>query len=255
MLPKSNLHTHTTYSDGKNTPEEMVQAALERGFVLLGFSDHGYTPHDPAAMSLEDEARYRAEIRALQAKYAGQIEILLGYEHDFSMPDADLTPYDYVIESVHFLEHGGKYLSVDHTEEQLRWMIDNWYDGDPYRMARAYFDTVCRSIMTIDAQIVGHIGLITKFNEGNRMFDAEDPRYLNPAKEALRCAVERNMLVEINTGAMSRGYRSEPYPGATLLAALYDMGGQTIYSSDCHRAEWLDYAYEQAGPAANCCRA
>lgn len=245
MLPRTNYHTHTTYSDGKNTPEEMIQAALARGFVRLGFSDHGYAPHDPASMSLEGEALYRAEVHALQTKYAGQIEILLGYEHDFSMPDADLSPYDYVIESVHFFERDGEYISIDQSAQTLQRAIDTWYQGDPYRMCADYFDTLCRSIMSARGQIVGHIGLVTKFNEGNRMFDMEDPRYLNPAKEALRCAVERNMLVEINTGAMSRGYRTEPYPGRTLINALLDMGGQLILSSDCHRAEWIDYAFDK----------
>ena len=31
MLPLSNAHTHTTFCDGKNTVEEMAQAAIARG--------------------------------------------------------------------------------------------------------------------------------------------------------------------------------------------------------------------------------
>lgn len=40
----ANFHTHSTFCDGKNTPEEIVLAALEKGFVSIGFSSHGYTP-------------------------------------------------------------------------------------------------------------------------------------------------------------------------------------------------------------------
>ena len=37
---KSNLHTHTTFCDGKNTPEDVVKEAMERGFDIIGFSAH-----------------------------------------------------------------------------------------------------------------------------------------------------------------------------------------------------------------------
>ena len=35
---------HTTWCDGKNTPEEMVAAALEKGFGAIGFSSHALLP-------------------------------------------------------------------------------------------------------------------------------------------------------------------------------------------------------------------
>ena len=30
------LHVHTTFSDGKNTPEEMILAALDKGLETIG---------------------------------------------------------------------------------------------------------------------------------------------------------------------------------------------------------------------------
>ena len=39
---KSNFHTHTYFCDGKDSPEEMVLSAIERGFTTLGFSIHSY---------------------------------------------------------------------------------------------------------------------------------------------------------------------------------------------------------------------
>ena len=48
-----NLHTHTTYCDGKNTAEEMVQKAIELGFKSLGFSGHAPMPDSiPAAYAM-----------------------------------------------------------------------------------------------------------------------------------------------------------------------------------------------------------
>lgn len=37
----NNLHTHTIFCDGKNTPEEMVLGAINNNFNSLGFSSHG----------------------------------------------------------------------------------------------------------------------------------------------------------------------------------------------------------------------
>ena len=38
----TNFHTHTTFCDGKDTPEQMVLAAIQKGFSALGFSGHAY---------------------------------------------------------------------------------------------------------------------------------------------------------------------------------------------------------------------
>ena len=59
----SNAHTHTTFCDGKNTVEEMVQAAIDRNFVSLGFSVHGWTPYELVPITLEKEALYREEVK------------------------------------------------------------------------------------------------------------------------------------------------------------------------------------------------
>lgn len=250
MFPLSNVHTHTRFSDGANTAEEMVQAAIARGFVSLGFSDHGHADPDDVSMPLDREPEYRAEIRRLKAAYADRIEIALGYEHDSVAENADLSGYDYVIESVHFFRQDGRFINVDASPEVLRRALDEFYGGDPYRMCRAFFREVCRSIENGPGEIVGHIDLVTKFNEKAPLFDPEDPRFTGPALEALRCAVDHGRIVEINTGAMSRGWRSQPYPALPLLKALRAMGGRILISSDCHRADWIDFAFDRAAELA-----
>ncbi len=244
MLPRSNVHTHTNFSDGRDSVEQMVQAALERGFVSLGFSDHGSLAIDAAAM--RSEAAYRDEVRRVRDRYAGQIEIALGYEHDSAAVGADLSHYDYIIESVHFLVKDGVHAPIDSSAAILQRAIDEMYGGDPYAMCRDYFDSVCRSITETKADIVGHIGLVTKFNEHGEMFDAADARFMAPALETIALAAEKDMLVEINTGAMSRGYRTVPYPAPELLAQLRALGGRITITSDCHRAEWIDFAFDPA---------
>ena len=248
----SNVHTHTRFSDGRDSAEDMVLEAIARGFVSLGFSDHGAAPHDDAGMLPDVEPIYRKEILRLKEKYAGQIEIALGYEHDFSMPGVDFSPYDYVIESVHFFD-GWREASIDHSPECLFQAADALYKGNPYGMCRDYFDLVIASINETTAEVVGHIELIRKFNEKWPMFDTNDPRYLEPAMEVVRAAAKKDILVEVNTGAMSRGYRTSPYPDAMLLKYLKQLGGRITITSDCHRKDWLDFAFEEAAELARSC--
>ena len=249
---KSNVHSHTTFVDGRNSAEEMVQAALALGFHTLGFSEHGHADYDDCSMSVEQEPAYRAEVRRLREKYAGQIELLLGYEHDWFAP-ADVSEYDYTIESVHYLPADGGYWSVDWQRQKLEDAIARHYGGDPYAMCRDYFGTVCRCIEGTGAEILGHIELVMKFNEARDLFDDADPRYLGPALECAELAAKSGRLVEINSGAVARGYRTRPYPGEAMLRRIRECGGRVILTSDCHDARLLDRGFAESAELARAC--
>lgn len=251
-IPRSNVHSHTTFADGKNTAEQMVLAAIGRGFHTLGFSEHGHADYDACSMSPEQEPEYRAEVLRLREKYAGQLKILLGYEHDWFSP-MDATAYDYYIESVHYLPGGDGYWSVDWTRAKLEEAIARYYGGDPYAMCRDYFRTVCRSIEGTGAAILGHIELVMKFNERRDLFDDGDPRYLGPALECAELAARSGRLIEINTGAIARGYRTQPYPGPAMLGRICECGGRILLTSDCHDADYLTCGFAEAAALARSC--
>jgi hypothetical protein len=115
-IPKmlSNLHTHTTFCDGINAPEQMVKKAIEKGFVSLGFSGHAYTAFELTSC-MKDEQGYIDEISRLKKAYEGQIEIYLGTEEDAFAP-VDRSKYEYIIGSSHFLRHGGKILPLAYLQ-------------------------------------------------------------------------------------------------------------------------------------------
>lgn len=243
MFPFSNAHTHTRYCDGKNTPEEMIQAAIRSGFVSLGFSIHGWTPYELVPVTLEKEEAYRAELRALREKYAGQIEILIGIECD-ALYERDFSGYEYRIDSTHWFVQAGEYCCVDHSEARTREMIQTLFGGDPYAYCRAYYRQAAAACARSSAAFIGHIDLVSKFNEGGRFFDETDPRYLRCAFEALDCALERGLPLEMNTGAIARGYRSAPYPAAPLLRRIRERGGEILINSDAHAADKLTCGFD-----------
>ena len=248
----SNVHSHTTFVDGRDTAGEMVQAALALGFHTLGFSEHGHADYDDCSMSAAQEPEYRAEVLRLREAYRGQIDILLGYEHDWFSP-ANVDDYDYFIESVHYLPGGDSMWSIDWTRPKLEAAIALYYGGDPYAMCRDYFRAVCASIEGTRAAILGHIELVMKFNERRDLFDDADPRYLGPALECATLAAESGRLIEINTGAIARGYRTQPYPGEAMLRRIRERGGRVIITSDCHDRRFLNTGFEDAAALARAC--
>lgn len=241
-----NLHTHTAFCDGKNTPEEIVQAAISLGMDSLGFSGHGpsHAPDD-AAMTPEAITHYCEEIRHLRASCASQLEIFLGVERDwFWAPDGD--SWDYVIGSVHYVEKDGAWLGVDHSEEVLLQNVAGHYGGDFYAFAQDYYHLVGKVPEQTHCQIVGHFDLITKFNEGDRLFDTGHPRYRDAALGALDRLAGKDIICEVNTGAMSRGYRTAPYPAPWLLQAMRERNIPICITSDSHSASTLLHAFPQA---------
>ena len=61
------------------------------------------------------------------------------------------------------------------------------------------------------------------------------------------------MAVELNTGAISRGYRTAPYPSIPLLKHLRDIGGSVIVPSDCHNKGHLTCFYPEAAELLRSC--
>lgn len=242
-MKKSNLHTHTVFCDGQNTPEEMVLAAIGKGFDQLGFSGHSYTFFDESyCMSREGTAAYHLEIRRLKEKYAEKIDILCGIEQDYFSKEPVLG-YDFVIGSVHYVEKDGDYYPVDESPEDLEEAITQGWGGDTYAFLDAYFDTVTRFSVRADVGIIGHFDLVGKFNRQSVFFDEGSKRYRDAAESALDKLAEAGKTFEINTGAMARGYLDRPYPDFWLLEVLKTRGAKLILSSDCHDSHFLDYGF------------
>ncbi len=239
------LHVHTTFCDGKNTPEEVVLAAISKGLDTIGFSAHSYTFFDESyCMKKESIESYKSEISALKEKYSGKIEILCGVEQDFysEMPTDE---FDYIIGSVHYLKVGNDYFSIDDDAEILKASCEKYYGGDIYSLCEDYYRTVSRVFQKTNADIIGHFDLVTKFNEKKPLFDENNPRYISAYRAAIDELIKCNIPFEINTGAISRGYKSVPYPSQEILEYIKDKGGNVILSSDSHSKDTLCFEFEK----------
>lgn len=238
------LHVHTTFSDGKNTPEEMVQAAIRLGMTGIGFSDHSPTAFDssycmpPASVPL-----YKKTVEELKEKYREKICIRCGIEQDFYSP-VPAAGYDYIIGSVHYIRFGEEYVPVDDSRERLLSALP-LCNGDVYQLAEKYFETVSRVVEKTGANIIGHFDLISKFNEKDPFFDENHPRYVAAWKKSADALCSYGVPFEVNTGAISRGYKTVPYPAPPIRRYLEEHGAKLIPASDSHRAETLLFLFDQ----------
>ena len=241
-------HTHSIYDDGKSTLLEMALSAERAGLDYLGFSGHACQPFGEEYCIAPERVRdYVAEARQLQKQFLEEghgLRLFVGLELDiYGRPEEDL---DYVIGSAHGIMADGRLYNVDESPETTGRLIDEVFSGDAYAMTRAYYDNVAKIPRLTGCSIIGHFDLVTKFNEKQPMFDEQDKRYLDAALSVMEYLVKQDMIFEINTGAISRGWRTEPYPDMRLLRALYDMGGRIMLNSDSHHRDTVAYGFELA---------
>ncbi len=238
-------HTHTTFCDGKGTPREMADAAIERGLDTLGFSVHSTTPfHLGYCILPEQMEQYKAEIAALKKEYDGRLEILCGIEQDIFTPYPP-EGFDYIIGSVHYLPCPDGYFPIDHSPRILSDAANKYYGGDMISLAEHYFGVVSEVADKTGPDIIGHFDLVTKFNEGGKMFDENDSRYVAAWRAATDKLLEHNIPFEINSGAIHRGYRTHPYPSREQQHYINSRGGKFILSSDSHSTATLCHQFDK----------
>lgn len=245
---KSNCHTHTTFCDGKNTAEEMTLAAIEKGFVSLGFSGHSPMYYDTDwTMSKESVSEYIADIKRVKEKYADKIDILCGIELDGDYSDICLDDFDYNIASIHQLHGKDNIYSVDLDPAELTESVNYIFDGDWYKMADYYFSTLADFVLSGDFDVVGHFDLITKFNGQTPLFDEENEAYKASAIKSIDRILDSkpDILFEVNTGAMYRKGNPKPYPAEFMMKHIKERGGLITITSDSHCCESLDFAFDQ----------
>ena len=103
---RGDLHTHTTWSDGRDSTETMVLAARQLGYEYVAITDHSQRAWSSRKLAVDEVPRQREEIQALRGKISG-IAILHGIEVDImsdgtlDFEDDVLAGFDIVLASLH----------------------------------------------------------------------------------------------------------------------------------------------------------
>jgi DNA polymerase (family X) len=104
---RGDLHCHTTLSDGRNSLEEMADAARRRGYAYLAVTEHSASHGFGNDVSARQLKRRIEEVRAWNESAPGGFRLLAGSEVNIGLdgsldyPDRLLAELDWVMASVH----------------------------------------------------------------------------------------------------------------------------------------------------------
>lgn len=238
----TSYHIHSTFSDGRDTVADIVQAANDVGLDEVGISDHlvvlpkGQTVS--WSMAVDDLGRYFDAIERAAATAPKGLIVRRGLEVDF-LPEtieqvSDLLsrcPLDYVIGSVHFFDG----FPIDECKQ--RW--DRISESERDDIIRGYWGRISEMARTRLFDIAGHLDLYKKFGHLPTV-DISDE-----ILTAIDAIAESGMSIELNTSGWHKPI-GEAYPSAVMLKGCLARGIPVIVTSDAHTALDLAADYDRA---------
>ncbi|KAI0161884.1 histidinol-phosphatase [Hypoxylon sp. FL1284] len=259
------MHSHSGQfcpGHAKDQLEDIVKHAISLGFTTMGLTEH--MPRD----SLEDlypeelddpqaslaalfprHSAYLLEAQRLQAKYASQIHILIGFEGEF--PRASYTSLitrlasspsvDYFIGSLHHI--GTTPIDYDASYYARAVALAGGTEEAAYA---AYYDQQHALLTALRPRVVGHFDLV-------RLLSADPARDVRAAWPGVWARVRRNLALvasyggwlECNSSALRKGL-AEPYPGRAIAEEWVRLGGRFTLSDDSHGIAQVGTNYARA---------
>ena len=251
MVNNSNFHSHSTFCDGRNKPEDFVKAAIANRFRAFGFSSHSPLPFDTSwNMSKVAMPDYLAEIKRLKNKYAGEIELYLGLEIDYldtaynaKIPFFQSLSLDYSIGSIHFLpskqsQYNEKMTCIDGPYRDFELGLNNYFRGDIRRITGSFFESSMQMAETGGFDIVGHIDKIYMNGVKHPGFDMQADWYQKPFLQLLDLIAEKGYIVEIN--CKNYVHKGQTFPHVSSYKKLHKRHIPVIVNSDCHQPDLIN---------------
>ena len=191
------LHSHSTWSDGKLSIREMAEAAYRRGYKLLAITDHTNSLGITQGMSPEDAKEQRKEIEAVNKDMGDRIQLLQGAEVEIKsdgkldFPDEVLAELDIVTASLH---SGLRQPREKITERLIGAMHNPHVDIIGHPTGRLYPDRE-PSDLDMDAVLSAAVktGVALEINAHPARLDLDDVH--------ARRAIELGVRLSINTDA------------------------------------------------------
>ena len=193
-----NVHSHTTWSDGRNSLEEMARTAKAMGLKYLTVTEHSQTAGYAGGLKEDDLKRQWDEIDAVNEKVKG-LTLLKGIESDIledgrlDYPDAFLAKLDVVICSIH--------QRYSQNEEQMTKRILAAFDN-PFFMIWGH--PTGRLLLKREPAPMRMEQILDKAAERGITVEVNGaPERLDLSAEHVRLALQRKLKLVVSTDAHS----------------------------------------------------
>ena len=235
----ADLHSHTRYSHGASTPQEMYAAACTAGLKLLGFTDYTNEYREQLSRFMPTYAREVCELRDSAAPDACQV--LFGMEMDWLEGQADFArqactayDFDYLLGSVHFIGHWG------FDDQASDWDILSQEECE--RNYVRYFQSWREMIASGMFQIAAHPDLIKIFSVDRFHTWLNKPGSLDIIRTALTELRDAGMAMEISSAGLRKPCR-EIYPCAPIMQLAAELRVPVTFASDAHITTDVAFAF------------
>ncbi len=237
-------HNHTCFSDGKNSPEEMVQEAINLGYHFFGISDHAPVPF-ATHWAMKESAMYQyiKEIKRLKEKYRRHIKLFTALEVDF-LPEfphrfsefRSEKAFDYLIGSVHIVDKfdDGSYWDIASSRHNFADGLEQIFGNDSRKFVTRYFYLLNEMISNHKPEIVAHLDLIEKHNAGKRYWNYDASWYRNLFIQTLENIAKNKLRLEINTRGLYKKRHNDTFPSQRYMPLIKKLNIKTVFSSDAH---------------------
>jgi histidinol-phosphatase (PHP family) len=247
-VKKVNYHTHTTGSDGKLKPEELIELAIKRRFDILGITDHyfipgGFREPDNEMYSYYDEEHYE-ELCRLRGKYKDELKVLVNVEFDWlgdyvKWMEREATKRDYDLRyiSVHYIKTSKEHIPLDWKEEAFVEMIEDF--GNVEKLVRWYYASLRDAVRLGCFDVVSHFDLIKIWNRDEKYFNEIEDWYREEVLESLRLIAEKGMKLDLNSSGLRKPC-GEQYPSLWIINEAKKMGICFLVGTDAHNEGELE---------------
>jgi DNA polymerase (family 10) len=193
---KGIIHSHSTWSDGVHTIEQMALAAIEKGYEYLVISDHSKSAFYANGLQVDRIKAQHKEIDALNKKLAPFI-IFKSIESDIlndgslDYPDEVLASFDLVIASIHS--------NLKMTEEKAMMRLLNAINN-PYTSILGHLTS--RLLLSRKGYPVNHEAIIEACAHNDVVIELNaHPRRLDMDWRFIPAALQSDVLISINPDA------------------------------------------------------
>lgn len=245
------LHIHTKYSHGSDTPAQMYAAALDKGLTVLGFSEHSPRPQgfdylheyrDQLTRHLPDYAREVLALKAApRAGAGGRAGCSLAWKwtgwkvrRNLRGLPAAAYDFDYLLGSVHFIRNwgfddgAGPWKAFSQEECEARY--------------QAYFTAWEQMLSSGLFNIAAHPDLIKIFSVEQFHIWLAKPESLQQLRRCLTTLRNAGMAMEISSAGLRKACR-EIYPAPPIMALAAELRLPVSFASDAHSSDDVAYGF------------